>query len=184
MMFTLAKDIIEKTRIWQIIRRMPKGCLLHAHMDAMVDFDYLFEILLAEPGMHLSSPAGNLAQASDKEVTKLSFRYRTQTTPVEKAASIWTADYVPGTFVLLSAAADAFPAGGRPGFVKWLKEKCIISLMDSVEQHHGVDAIWEKFAMCFEVIGTMIHYEPIFRKFLQRLMSTLHQDGVNWVEIR
>lgn len=32
---------------------MPKGALLHAHMDAMVDFDYLFDVLLEERGMHI-----------------------------------------------------------------------------------------------------------------------------------
>ena len=54
---------METTKLWQIIRKMPKGALLHAHMDAMVDFDYLFDVLLATPGMHiycdtsLSSPA-------------------------------------------------------------------------------------------------------------------------------
>lgn len=52
-MFSLAKEKMEQTKLWQIIRKMPKGALLHAHMDAMVDFDYLFEALLAEPGMHI-----------------------------------------------------------------------------------------------------------------------------------
>ena len=54
MMFSLAKERMEKTKLWQIIRKMPKGALLHAHMDAMVDFDYLFDVLLSTPGMHIS----------------------------------------------------------------------------------------------------------------------------------
>jgi adenosine deaminase CECR1 len=33
MMFALAKDIMEKTKLWRIVRRMPKGALLHAHCD-------------------------------------------------------------------------------------------------------------------------------------------------------
>jgi adenosine deaminase CECR1 len=53
MMFSLAKERMEKTTLWQIVRRMPKGALLHAHMDAMVDFDYLFNVLLATKGMHI-----------------------------------------------------------------------------------------------------------------------------------
>jgi hypothetical protein len=53
MMFSLAKDRMESTKLWKIIRKMPKGALLHAHMDAMVDFDYLFDVLLATPGMHI-----------------------------------------------------------------------------------------------------------------------------------
>jgi len=30
MMFSLAKDRMERTKLWQIIRKMPKGALLHA----------------------------------------------------------------------------------------------------------------------------------------------------------
>lgn len=37
MMFTLAKDRMEGTRLWKIAKRMPKGCLLHAHLEAMVE---------------------------------------------------------------------------------------------------------------------------------------------------
>lgn len=37
MMFTLAKDRMESTRLWKIVKRMPKGCLLHSHLEAMVD---------------------------------------------------------------------------------------------------------------------------------------------------
>lgn len=37
MMFTLAKDRMEGTKLWKIAKRMPKGCLLHAHLEAMVE---------------------------------------------------------------------------------------------------------------------------------------------------
>jgi adenosine deaminase CECR1 len=53
MMFSLAKERMERTKLWQIVRKMPKGALLHAHMDAMVDFDYLFDVLLETKGMHI-----------------------------------------------------------------------------------------------------------------------------------
>lgn len=53
MMFSLAKKWMETTKLWQIVRNMPKGALLHAHMDAMVDFDYLFDVLLETKGMHI-----------------------------------------------------------------------------------------------------------------------------------
>jgi adenosine deaminase CECR1 len=180
MMFSLAKERIENTRLWTIVRRMPKGCLLHAHMDAMVDFGFLFSVLLATPGIHISS-AVPLCTPSALTGAEPSFRYR-------KSAStdgdIWSDAYVPGTFILLTKAADEFPDGGREGFVRWLKSRCTISSTDSVEQHHGVDEIWRKFSKCFMVIGTVIHYEPVFRKFLWNLMETLYADGVSWIEVR
>lgn len=37
MSFTLAKDRMEKTKLWNIVQHFPKGALLHAHMEAMVN---------------------------------------------------------------------------------------------------------------------------------------------------
>ncbi|KAK5987176.1 Adenosine deaminase 2-A-like protein [Cladobotryum mycophilum] len=180
MMFMMAKERMENTKLWQIIRHMPKGCLLHAHMDAMVDFDFLIDELLKTPGMHMSSNQ-SLGSQDARDNAQLSFRYR-HTENVD--GSIWNEKYEPGSFLLLTKMADEFPDGGRSGFFQWLKSRCTLALTDSHEQHHGVDAIWEKFARCFVVVATMIHYEPIFRKYLRRLMTLLKQDGVNWAEPR
>ena len=35
MHFLTAKDAIERTELFDVLRRMPKGALLHGHMDAM-----------------------------------------------------------------------------------------------------------------------------------------------------
>jgi adenosine deaminase CECR1 len=180
MMFMLAKERMEATRLWKIIRRMPKGALLHAHMDATVDFDFLLFQLLAAPGMHMSSDR-SLDSDEALEDAGLSFRYRAKDVT---QGSPWTNDYVPGTFLKITKVADDFPNGGRSGFLKWLKSRCVLSQEDSHNQHHGIDAIWAKFVKCFMVVGTMVHYEPIFRAFLQQLMKQLMADGVSWVELR
>ncbi|KAL7801831.1 Metallo-dependent hydrolase [Trichoderma afarasin] len=180
MMFMMAKDRMEKTNLWKIVRRMPKGSLLHAHMDAMVDFDFILGELLKTPGMHMSSDVP-LTTDESRESSVVRFRFRAK----ERVdGSIWDESYEPGSFLLLTKVADEFPEGGRPGFLKWLKSRCTLSLIDSHEQHHGIDAIWEKFAKCFVVVATMIHYEPMFRAFLRRLMGLLKADGVNWAELR
>jgi len=74
MMFSLAKERMEKTRLWQIIRKMPKGALLHAHMDAMVDFDFLFNTLLSTPGMHIHCMHG-ISTSREFEVAPVKFRF-------------------------------------------------------------------------------------------------------------
>ena len=181
MMFTLAKERMEQTKLWHIVRKMPKGSLLHAHCDAMVDFDYLLQVVMDTPGMHIAGPDSHLATAENRADARVSIRFKSTAQPED---SIWTADYQPGTYVPLGKAADEFPHGGRSGFLKWLKSRCILSQADSIEQHHGLAEIWRKFVKCFMVIGGIIHYEPIWRAFLQRLMSLLVADGVYWVEIR
>ena len=75
MMFSLAKDRMEKTKLWQIVRKMPKGALLHAHMDAMVDFDYLFNVLLETKGMHIYS-AQHLGTEEARGGASFKFRFQ------------------------------------------------------------------------------------------------------------
>jgi adenosine deaminase CECR1 len=180
MMFMMAKDRMEGTKLWRIVRRMPKGALLHAHLDAMVDFDFVLDQLLQMPGMHMSS-SQSLDTETAREDAALQFRYRAKE---RTEGSVWDPAYKPDTFILLTKVADDYPHGGRQGFLRWLKSRCTLSLTDSHQQHHGVDAIWKKFGKCFAVVATMIHYEPMFRVFLRRLMSQLKADGVNWVELR
>ncbi|KAF4982895.1 hypothetical protein FZEAL_1591 [Fusarium zealandicum] len=180
MMFMLAKDRMENTNLWKIVRRMPKGALLHAHLDAMVNFDFVLGELMKMPGMHMSSDQP-LTTKTAMEDAALSFRYRAKE---RTDSSIWDDKYEPGSFLLLTKVADEFPDGGRSGFLKWLKSRCTLSVTDIHEQHHGIDAIWVKFAKCFMVVATIIHYEPMYRTFLRQLMKSLKEDGVNWAELR
>lgn len=179
MMFSLAKDRMESTKLWKIVRQMPKGCLLHAHMDAMVEFDFVLEELLNTPGMHMSSDRP-LNTKTAREDAVLNFRFRAKE---RTDGSIWEEGYEPESFILMTKVADDFPEG-RAGFLKWLKSRCTLSSADNHEPHHGIDAIWDKFIKCFIVVATIIHYEPMFRSFLRRLMSLLKADGVNWAELR
>ncbi|KAJ3558863.1 hypothetical protein NPX13_g9630 [Xylaria arbuscula] len=180
MMFSLSKDRMESTKLWQIVRRMPKGALLHAHMDAMVDFDFLFAVLLDTPGMHILS---DLPLSDPAGLENAAVRFRFLKTP-QTDSDIWNQAYVAQTPVLLTQAVDAFPEGGRPGFLKWLYTRATISRTEAIEQHHGVDHVWRKFFTCFRVVNSIIHYEPIYRQFLRRLLSLLKADGVNYAEVR
>ncbi|KUJ18130.1 adenosine deaminase family protein-like protein [Mollisia scopiformis] len=181
MMFSFAKERMEKTKLWQIIRKMPKGALLHAHMDAMVDFDYLFEVLLSEPGMHIHCMT-SLSTPAAREGAPIKFRYCKS--EQGSGGSIWSSDYKPDTPILLSKAVESFPDGGKAGFLSWLKDRCTITNIESIEHHHGVDAVWRKFSSVFTILNTIIFYEPIFRKFMRRMMQQLLADGVKWVDLR
>ncbi|EFW99314.1 cecr1 family adenosine deaminase [Grosmannia clavigera kw1407] len=185
-MFSHAKELMETTTLWHIVQRLPKGTLLHAHNDAMVEFSYIFGVLLDTPGIHIRGPDGPLATAEQRAGRVVRFRFLRQARPLVAGSnpSPWDASYVANTPVLLTDAADAFPDGGRAGFVAWLKGRCTLSPADSTEQHHGVDHIWRRFQGCFDTLGSAIHYEPVWRAFLRRLMQQLLDDGLRWAEVR
>ncbi|KAI9722196.1 MAG: hypothetical protein M1828_004879 [Chrysothrix sp. TS-e1954] len=188
MMFTLAKERMEQTKIWQIVRKMPKGALLHCHLEAMVDFGWLFGTAIAEDGMCISADRPIL-EAADCETAKLRFQY-TKPSSTDFKSSLYSKDYTPDTLVPLMNGAEAFPSdpegngGGIDDFVDWLCSRCTISPDDSLNHHHGPNDVWRRFMGCFELGRQVIYYEPIFRKFLRQFFEKLLEDGVRYVDIR
>ncbi|KAL8945310.1 MAG: hypothetical protein Q9211_000186 [Gyalolechia sp. 1 TL-2023] len=180
MMFSLAKGRMEQSKTYQIVRRMPKGALLHAHLDAMIDSDFLVDQVLATEGMviHASQP---LSSAEARKQASVTFEY--SKSPDGTGSSIWSDDYTPGTLVAAVAAADSFP-GGRESFKAWIVSRSTITPQESLDHHHGVDAVWKKFSSCFMILGSIFRYEPIFRASLQRLFRQLRDDGLQWADFR
>lgn len=182
MVFTLARKTMKKTKSWNIVKKMPKGALLHAHQDAMIDVDWLIDQVLATEGMAMLTKGPGLFNAEALANGDLSFRYTKKMSP--DAASIWTQDYQNQWLVSVAEAAQCFPDGGIAGFRDWLKRRCTITLEESLEHHHGVDHVWRKFMSCFPPLNSMECYEPIFRASLQRLLHQLVDDGLRWVDFR
>jgi adenosine deaminase CECR1 len=192
MMFTLARSRMETTKLWKIVERMPKGALLHAHLDAMIDVDWLIDQVMEEEGMCLLSPQGLGAESLDDSASGRAGGMQCRVYPDEKRAKmgvkearqIWTEGYVPLTPFPIKEVAMAFPNGGEGGFRKWLWHRCVITPEESLRHHHGLDAIWRKFQSTFPNIGWMLFYEPIFRRALQRLFAQLAEDGITYVDFR
>ena len=181
MMFTLAKERIEKTKTWEILRRMPKGALLHCHIDAMIDVDWLVDQALTTKGMSMLADQP-LCTVKARDEASVIFRYASSVS--NEVKSIWTVGYEAQALIPVTAVADDFPEGGREGFKTWLESRMTITLEESMGHHHGVDDVWQKFTSCFRLIGSILFYEPIFRAALQRLLSQLVEDGIRWVDFR
>ena len=152
---------------------MPKGGLLRAHCYSLVDIPHLIDVALSTPGICISCPNGNLATPHARNEGGLRIQFRAKADSDD--ASIWSDDYAPGTYTTLSKAADDYPEGGRQGFAEWFKGRCMSSTQDSNL----------RTSVAFsEATSGMIHYEPIWRVFLQRLIANLVEDGVSWLELR
>ncbi|KAI9660774.1 MAG: hypothetical protein M1831_003466 [Alyxoria varia] len=181
MKFHLAKDRIAQTKLWNIVRRMPKGCLHHCHLDAMVDQDWLFREALSTDGINISSQQ-SLHSTENRRSAPFSFRFTKKLSNPD--TSLWSESYPPNTWVPLAATADSFPEGGTEGFIEWLKGRCSITPDDSIKHHDGVDDIWRKFIFCIMVTASLMYYEPIYRKYLTKFFQELVDDGVRYVDIR
>jgi len=183
MSFMLARERIEGSKLFNIIRRMPKGALLHSHLSAMVDVRWLIEMVLEEiDGMHIlaNKPLSTLEARKTENFT---FLYRSSSKNLG-SESIWTDKYTPGSYIPLRDAADSFPDGAREGFVNFFVDLASISLDEAVKAHVGPCAVWQRFSACFKPLDSLMSYEPIRRRHLQQLFTDLMDDGVRYVDIR
>lgn len=180
-MFPRARDRIANTTLWQVVRRMPKGSLLHAHLSAMLPYEKIVRTILDTEGMVISA-----SQPIDSKEARfnasITFAHVNTTLPTNET-SISDSHYVPDTQVPIKQAADNFP-GGVEGFLDFIKEKTTVPPEESQRHELGVDEVWRRFQACFGPADTLIQYEPVVRAFYKQLFTDLVNDGINWVEIR
>jgi adenosine deaminase CECR1 len=182
MMFNLAKDRMEKSKLWQIVRKMPKGALLHCHLEAMGDLNWLIEQAFTTEGICITAGAPLDSAAS---LLNLPFIFRHVKSPnTADSQSIWTSSYTANEPIPIDVAAASFPDDGKEGFIRWLKSRVTITRQESLDQHLGPNDVWRKFISCFGVLASLQHYEPIFRKFIRNILQGLLEDGVRWVDLR
>lgn len=181
MMFSLAKDRMESSKLWRIVKKMPKGALLHCHLGAMGDLDWLIEEALQTQGMCIHAPS-SLASLATRLDSPFLFRY-VRSAEHATSTSIWTKEYEANKPIPIVKAAESFP-GGKQAFIDWLKSRTTVTHEESIQHHLGLDAIWRKFLSCFPILASLQHYEPIFRKWIRNVLAQLHVDGVRWVDMR
>jgi adenosine deaminase CECR1 len=180
MMFSLAKERMEKSKLWQIVQKMPKGALLHCHLEAMVDLDWALDEAFKTEGVCVRAD-GPIVTEQQRRKTRFSFTYSKN---AKETSSIWTEGYAADTPVPINTAASSFPDGGKAGFIEWIRSRVSITASEHLSHHEGPNEVWRKFMSCFPILGSLIYYEPIYRKFVRRLCKQLLDDGVYYVDMR
>ena len=136
---------------------MPKGALLHAHLDATVDASYLLQLARHHPSMHIRtnehiSPSNVLTNSPEfKPLPKDQF---------SKAISLTDPSYELGTWVSLKNARANFSEelGGKEGFDKWVVGSMMINPSEAYGTHNTVEKV--------------IHLLCIFELFIFNFLRT------------
>jgi adenosine deaminase CECR1 len=181
MMFSLAKERMERSKLWRIVRRMPKGALLHCHFEAMIEVEWILE-----RAFQVKNVGIQCERALDGEEARSTthFKFGVSETFKGDAKSIWSPEYQPNTLIPLNIAADTFPLGGRTGFLAWVKSRCSITPEESISHHLGINQIWVKFISTFAIVRTLIYIDEIFPQYVRRVCQQLHNDNVLWADVR
>ena len=118
--------------------KMPKGALLHAHLDATVDKEYILQLALKEPYMHARTSC--VVTTANATTTVPEFRAFKEAQPCQ-SASVTDPDYPADYWIPLHQARESFSLGGPNGFDKWVLGAMSINPAEAYGTHNSVTKV-------------------------------------------
>ncbi|KIJ35773.1 hypothetical protein M422DRAFT_180404 [Sphaerobolus stellatus SS14] len=184
MEFLTAKELIDETRLFKILQKMPKGALLHAHLDGMVDPTILLRIALKHPAMHVRLPAPlSLTTSNESESRPLPEFMALPVSQFGITTDIASPEYVGGTWVPLRDARDRCSLGAE-AFDEWVIGSLRINPTEAYKTHDSIYKIWQKFQSTFMVSRGLIGFKPVYEEYIYEFFRSSIEDGIMYVEAR
>jgi adenosine deaminase CECR1 len=137
---------------------MPKGALLHAHLEATVDAATLLSLGLEHENMCIRV----LEPVASANLNRVLPQFGAQPVAGEraymKAPTITDTGYVPESWVSARRAREEWPAamGGLKGFDGWVIKSMVINPEEAYGTHNTTWKIWMKFTSAFTVLNVSL----------------------------
>ena len=117
---------------------MPKGGLLHAHLDATVNVSFLLDLALKQPALHVRVPE----RVTSTTIMSLLPEFKAlPPTEFSSASSVTDASYVPGCWVSVRNARKSFDPslGCQDGFDAWVIGSMTINPTEAYNTHNTIE---------------------------------------------
>lgn len=148
---------IEKSKLFNIIKKLPKGASLHTHLVAAASFEYVFNNLTYEENLHACI---------------LNNRLKLQFFPHNKQNDLCQWELMEN----LRKKNDSYN--------DWLKEQLTLVVENPREIYNNIDVVWTKFSGIFSTLYDLISYRPVFERYIYQVLFELFKDNVFYVEFR
>lgn len=154
------KDTVKNTQLYQIIQKMPKGGVLHAHDTGLLSPDYVLNLTYWE----------DLYVCFYDDELRLIF---------EKNKP----DFSCGTQWQLMRDAR-YSSGNVEKFDANLRKYFTIVLENPNEVYTDVNKVWTSFANYFITTGPMFSYKKVWEQYFYDTLKAFREDGVMYIEMR
>lgn len=160
---------IKQTKLYEIIQKMPKGGILHAHDTAMCSADYVVSLTYWPHLWQLSRPNGT-------DVSKFLFSLRQPNTTADSDNElVWRR---------VNEVRHDMGAKTYDKYVRTLFTMYDESVQDPTIQFSDINAVWRKFVTRFLNVNKLLTYAPIWKAYFKTALKEMHADGVQYVEMR
>ncbi|XP_007935368.1 adenosine deaminase 2 [Orycteropus afer afer] len=165
MHFFQAKKLIEKSEVFHVLKKMPKGAALHLHDFGILDMDWLVKNVTYRPYCHMCiTPRGTL---------RFKFALPISPAPKKEDCSKW---------ILLENYRKELQ--NVTEFDNGLLKTFTLVTENPEVTYADQDDIWTKFETIFFTISGLVHYAPVFRDYIIRGLEEFYLDNVIYLELR
>ncbi|XP_043465579.1 adenosine deaminase 2-like [Leptopilina heterotoma] len=154
--FLRVKNEIEKSKVFQIIKKMPKGAILHAHDLGLLSLNYVLTNVTYRDNLYACEKNGQLKLMFFKQPNKdckwkLLSKLRQNST---KASEI----------------------------NKRIQRQ--MSMVTKHPKYPDGDKAWIKFQSIFEFLFPFLTYKPVFEDYYYHCLQEIYDDKVLYLELR
>ncbi|KAH1008710.1 hypothetical protein HUJ05_009243 [Dendroctonus ponderosae] len=157
--FLTAKEKIDKSKVFEFIRQIPKGASLHTHLLAAVSADYIIKNFTYEDNVY--------GCFNEQKIFKL----RVLQDASQDRNCSWKS---------LKAYRREFEEKQR-NFDDFLNTQLVL---DVRSLNQSKEEVWATFKNTFSTLYDLVSYKGFFGRFVFRLLEELYADNVIYTELR
>lgn len=155
--FFKAKKHIEKSLVFSMLGKMPKGAMLHAHDFAMLPPTWIVKNVTYRDDLYACMKSGKWHFMFFKKPPKGDWQAVSQLRKESCSAAI---------------------------FDKWLESLFTLEVEDPENTYKDINAVWGAFMDIFIVLTPLLTFRPVFEDYFYEVLQHLYNDNVMYLEMR
>ncbi|XP_015127309.1 adenosine deaminase 2 isoform X1 [Diachasma alloeum] len=148
---------IEKSRVFEIIKKLPKGAVLHVHHKAMVHADWIYNATFRE-NLYVCDRNG-----------ELSFQFFQNPS---RDCNWKLLSHLRNNSALAQSTNDR------------IRKELTMIVEDPEEVYSHIDVAWMRFEEIFDFITPIIGYRPVAEDHFYQGLKELYDDNVLYLEVK
>lgn len=163
-------EAIKESKLFEFIKKMPKGGITHIHETAMCSADFVVTLTNWD---HLWQ---RVSKGTNKIITFKFSKIKPELEPDHKDICEW------------QQVAEVRTNMTRMGLSYDKHVRTFFTLYDENVnpriQFVDPDVLWTKFHKVFDTIGSILKYAPARKAYFEQTLKEIHDDGVQYLEFR